>query len=150
MNAKYIITREKLGGGSEPLFQSQQTGAFVYYNPAYCKRAFFVDSVIVEEDDYIILQHLVASNFNPKTTAYIEKPLAQNITPSKQYAIEMRDLERQIQEHDPTFKISEDINEVIFNPTAKILEYKNEYIKVETETKSQHLLVLSEMYYPVS
>jgi len=150
MNAKYIITKEKFGGGSEPLFQSQSTGAFVYYNPSYCKRVFFVDSAIVEEDDYIILQHLVASSFNPKTLAYIEKPLANNITPSGQHAAEMRDFERQIQEHEQSIKLPEDINEIRFIPTAKILEYKNEYIKIETETQGQHLMVLSELYYPVS
>jgi hypothetical protein len=149
MNAKYIITREKLGT-NEYLFQSQHTGAYVYYNPTYCKRAFFVDSAIVEKDDYVILQHLVASNFNPKTHAYIEKPLSEEITPSGQYALEVRNRERQILEHEPSNKLSDDINEVIFTPTAKILEYKNEYIKIETETKAPHLLVLSEMYYPVS
>jgi len=150
MNAKYIITREKLGGNSEPIFQSQQTGAYMYYNPAYCSRVFFVDSAIVEEDDYKILMHLVEGEFNPKTLAYIEKPLAGDIVPSRQHTAEMRKLERQIQAQDPSFKLSYDINENIFVPTAKILEYKNEYIKIETETQGQHLLVLSEMYYPIS
>ena len=148
MNAKYIITSQEFGGGSQPIFRSQQTGAYVYYNPAYCKRVFFVDSVIVEKDDYKILMQLDSSNFNPKVLAYIEKPLAQDIVPSGQYFAEMRELEKQMQQMDTTFKFADTTEFPVFVPTTKILEYKNEYIKIETETQGQHLLVLSEMYYP--
>ncbi len=151
MNAKYIISDKEFGGGSQPLFRSQQTGHYLYYNPSYCKRVFFVDSVIVEPDDYKILKKLDSSSFNPKTLAYIEKPLADNIVPSGQYAAEMKELEKQIQQEDPTFKLDDaNIDAPLFVPIAKIVEYKNEYIKIETETQAQHLLVLSEMYYPVS
>jgi hypothetical protein len=149
MNAKYIITQQQLSGGSQPIFQSQQTGAFVYYNPSYCKRAFFVDSVIVEKDDYKILMHLDSGDFNPKVVAYIEKLLSENIVPSGQYLSEMKDLERQMQQIDSTFKLADNDINPAFVPMAKIVEYKNEYIKIETETQGQHLLVLSEMYYPI-
>ena len=49
MNAKYLISRNRLSDEIEPYFQSS-TGAFVYYNHSYCKRAFFVDSVAVADD----------------------------------------------------------------------------------------------------
>ncbi|MCL2039205.1 MAG: YfhO family protein [Bacteroidetes bacterium] len=158
MNVKYIISDKELGG--QPLFQSQQTGHYIYYNPSYCSRAFFVDSVIVEPDDYKILMQLNSKldktigyythNFNPKTLAYIEKPLSEDIVPSGQYALEMKELEMQLQKTDPTYKLADSVVVPDFVPKAKIVEYKNEYIKIETETKGQHLLVLSEMYYPVS
>ena len=152
LNAKYIITGQRLGGSIEPIFQSQQTGAFVYFNPSYCKRVFFVDSIRVA-DDFKILNNLNESNFNPKTLAYIEKPLGREIVPSGQYDAEMRDYARLIRQNNDSAVIADesvDINKNVFVPTANIIEYKNEYIKIETETQEQHLLVLSEMYYPVS
>ena len=149
MNSKYIITSQRLGGGIEPFFQSQQTGAFVYYNPSYCKRAFFVDSVAVS-DDWTILNNMNQSNYNPKTLAYIEKPLAKEIVPSGQHNAETRELIKMIQQNDPSFTVDEDTNldEDIFAPTVTVVDFKNEYIKIETVSQGQHLLVVSEMYYP--
>ena len=152
MNAKYIISNQQLGG-AEPLFRSQQTGAFVYYNWHYCKRVFFVDSVVVA-DDITILNNMNESNFNPKTLAYIEKPLDKEIVPSGQYDAEMKKLNREIELQRMEKPITGDIaranqeeqNEFI--PTAQVMDYKNEYIKIQTETKGQHLLVLSEIYVP--
>lgn len=150
MNAKYIITTQSLGESIAPLFQSQQTGAYVYYNPSYCKRVFFVDSVKIA-DDVTILNNLNESNFNPKTLAYIEKDLGTQIKPAGEYDAEMKKITEMMQKNDSTTNdtnnIKNNTNENDFVPTAKIVEYKNEYIKIKTETKEQHLMVLSEMYY---
>jgi hypothetical protein len=151
MNAKYIITPQELGGGAQPIFQSQQTGAFVYYNGNYCKRAFFVDSVQVAEP-ITILNNMNESNFNPKTLAFVEKPLEKEIVPSKQFEAENRLLNQIINaengEEIATDEIETKLPADEFVPKANVIDYKNEYIKIETDTKAQHLLVLSEMYYP--
>jgi hypothetical protein len=150
MNAKYIITRQQLQGGAQPFFQSKETGAYVYYNGAYCKRAFFVDSVKVA-DDYAILNDMNENKFNPKEVAYVEKELAQKVEPSGQYAAETRAMLKQMaMQNGDSISIPDSLNgENEFVPTAKITDYKNEYIGIETETKAPHLLVLSEMYYPL-
>ncbi|MGI6369442.1 MAG: YfhO family protein [Ignavibacteria bacterium] len=143
LNTKYIITPQQMG--ENPLFQSQHTGAFVYYNPTYCKRAFFVDSVKVAKPLEII-NHLKEGDFNPKSLAYVEKDLAEKIEPSRSYVAELQAMYLQQNQGDTNVAI-QDIK--VEAPTANIVEYKNEYIKIETESKAQHLLVLSEMYYPV-
>ncbi len=143
LNAKYIITPQKMA--ENPIFQSRQTGAFVYYNPTYCKRAFFVDSVKVAEP-IEILNHLKESDFNPKSLAYVEKELAQKIEPAQSYAAELQSI--YLQQNKDTSALAQTEN-MIDAPIANIVDYKNEYIKIETKSKAQHLLVLSEMYYPV-
>jgi hypothetical protein len=150
-NAKYIISTQQLGG-APPIFQSQQTGAFVYFNPSYCKRAFFVDTVKVAEP-ITILNNMNENNFNPKTVAFIEKPLEKSIVPSGEYEAEMKTLNKMLQQNQDSTSQNATVNENVTNdddfvPKANITEYKNEYIKIETETEGQHLLVLSEMYYP--
>ena len=162
LNAKYIITPQELGGSISPIFQSRQTGAFIYYNNSYCKRAYFVDSVRVYTP-MEILQHLNAGDFNPKSLALLEKPLADKIEPSHSYLAELEaayqaNLEAQRAEGFIQDKDSINNNSSINNnnsskteaPTANIAEYKNEYVKIETTSNAQHLLVLSDIYYPVS
>lgn len=156
LNAKYIIVPQQLNGGIQPLFQSRQTGAFVYYNNSYCKRAFFVDSVKVEKP-MNILNHLKDGDFNPKTLAYIEENLESEIQPSHAYEAEVelqyKLMQQQALQADSANPASNDTAHFdleINAPKANIVDYKNEYIKIETESKEQHLLVLSEMYYPVS
>lgn len=133
MNVKYIITTQKLSDNF--VFQSRNNGAYVYYNYGYCPRAFFVDSAIVADDTTIIKKMDSSVAYDPNLVAYIEKPLNAKLD---KFPIS------------PTTN-TDDSNtpEITSNkPQPKITEYKNEYIKIETETLRQHLLVLSEMYYP--
>ncbi len=67
-----------------------------------------------------ILQNLKIGNFNPRSLAYLEKAPA---TP---------------------------IEAAFGQGKARITNYENEYIKVETENPGNNLLVFSEIYYPVS
>jgi len=67
-----------------------------------------------------ILGNLKEGNFDPLELAYLEKQPHQNIQPRSE------------------------------NAKVSIVEYKNEYIKLEAETDATNLLVLSEIYYPVS
>lgn len=83
LNVKYIVTREKLNDYIQPVFQSAQTGAFVYLNDGMLPRAFFVDRA--EKDAQInILKKLKAGSFDPRRTAFVEKDLPSEIeTPAE-------------------------------------------------------------------
>ncbi len=152
LNAKYIISPQQFGGGIQPIFQSRQTGAFVYYNSSYCKRAFFVDSVKVEKP-INILNHLKDGDFNPKSLAYLEEELQDKIYPSKCYDSELQQQYKLMQQNiknDTSIVQATGTNDIEFyTPKLNITDYKNEYIKIQTESKEQHLLVLSEIYYPI-
>lgn len=118
LNVKYIITPQQLGILT-PIFQSQQTGAYVYYNPNYVPRAYFVDSVEVMKNTEI-LNKIKDGAFDPRKIAYLEKAIP-----------------NQLDQLDTTNSV-------------KISKYENEYIKIETQNNANNLLVLSEIYYPVS
>ncbi|MCX7880429.1 MAG: YfhO family protein [Ignavibacteria bacterium] len=65
-----------------------------------------------------ILYHLKRGDFNPRDTVFVEKPIAEE-------------------------KIGFDTN-----ATASIIEKRNDYIKIKTQTSEKSLLFLSEVYYP--
>lgn len=118
LNVKYVITPQQIGG-LQPIFQSQQTGAFIYYNPNMVPRAYFVDSIMVLKN-IDILNKIKDGSFDLRKVAFLEKDI-----PHK-------------------------LNKLDTNNKVKIVDYQNEYIKIETENSSDNLLVLSEIYYPVS
>jgi len=72
LNVKYIVANQQMG--PQPIFQSKQTGWFVYENNTFMPRAFFVDSAIVLEP-MKILKNMKEGNFNPMQVAYTEKPI---------------------------------------------------------------------------
>lgn len=78
LNVKYIIAGQKLQ--APIVFQSRQTGAYVYENPEMLPRVFFVDSVVIEKP-LEILKKMKEGNFSPKKVAYIEKELNTKIEP---------------------------------------------------------------------
>ncbi len=118
LNVKYIIANQQLGG-MPPIYQSPQTGAFVYLNPQHVQRAFFVDSFAIASQ-LDILNNLKEGNFEPRDFAYLEKQPTAQIEPRSE------------------------------NAKVEITKYENEYIKLEAETDATNLLVLSEIFYPVS
>ncbi len=79
LNVKYIISDQQLQAPA--VFQSQQTGAFVYQNPTMAERVFFVNSVAVEKP-LEILKLMKEGKFDIKQVAYLEKPLNTNIEPA--------------------------------------------------------------------
>ncbi|OGU41196.1 MAG: hypothetical protein A2X61_13860 [Ignavibacteria bacterium GWB2_35_12] len=79
MNVKYIISEGKIYEGLEPVFQSQQTKSFVFQNPGFLPRTFFVKSTQVAKQ-MDILKHLKNGDFNPVELAYIEKALPVQLT----------------------------------------------------------------------
>lgn len=78
MNVKYIITNRPFGEGTQPIFQSQLSGDYVYNNPGALPRAFFVGGV-KKAKQMEILTNLREGNFDPVQTAFIEKDLVSEI-----------------------------------------------------------------------
>lgn len=79
LNVKYIITNQQI---QQPhIFQSQQTGAYVYQNPMMAERAFFVDSIAYSKP-LEILNHLKEGNFDFKKVAYLEEKINDHIEPA--------------------------------------------------------------------
>ncbi|MFC2130950.1 YfhO family protein [Bacteroidota bacterium] len=70
------------------------------------------------EEPLKILYHLRDGDFHPSTTAYLEESIPVKIEPAQAGA------------------------------DAKVVEHKNEYIKIEAEASANNLLFISEIYYP--
>ncbi|MGQ9818641.1 MAG: YfhO family protein [Candidatus Kapaibacteriales bacterium] len=73
LNVKYLIFNKQIQG-AQPVYRGQQANAFVYLNPTYYDRAFFVKNAVVEKP-LEILYHLKRGDFNPLDTVFVEKPL---------------------------------------------------------------------------
>lgn len=113
-NVKYIITDRELG--MQPIFRSCDERKLVYLNPTRLARAEFVDRTEIAEP-VEILEHLKQGDFDPRTTAFIEEKLPQNIDPAGEKA------------------------------QAEVTEYKLHSIKFDVTATGNNLLLLSEMYY---
>ncbi|MBI5325430.1 MAG: YfhO family protein [Ignavibacteriae bacterium] len=74
MNVKYLIAEGKIYEGLEPVFQSRQSKSFVFQNPGFLPRTFFVNTTQVAKQ-MDILKNLKNGDYNPKEVAYIEKTL---------------------------------------------------------------------------
>jgi len=86
LNVRYVITPQPLQSAALTLvLRSQQTGAYVYENPAYLPRAFFVDSVVVLPP-LQILYRLQRGDFEPRRVAFVEAPLPEAIEPPREGA----------------------------------------------------------------
>lgn len=121
LNVKYIIDGRQIPG-MQPIFQSRQEQAFVYLNPSYMPRAFFVDSIAIEKPinilDKMKYKPGINQNFNPKKVVYLENKIDKHIDPIGEGA------------------------------TVKITDYRNEYIKLKAKATGTNFLLLSEIYYP--
>lgn len=121
LNVKYIIDSRQIPG-MQPVFQSRQEQAYVYLNPGFMPRAFFVDSVAVEKPLNILNKMKynpgVNQNFDPKKIVYLENKIDKQIDPIGEGA------------------------------TAKITDYRNEDIKIKVTATGTNFLLLSEIYYP--
>ncbi|OGU60900.1 MAG: hypothetical protein A2X64_11180 [Ignavibacteria bacterium GWF2_33_9] len=115
LNVKYILAKQDMG--IQPVYKSNVTGTMVYLNPSYLPRAFFVDT-LVKEEPKTILNHLAKGDFNPTTTAFIEKDVNLKVT------------------------------HMDLSASAKVTNFQNEYISFNVNTKTEKMLVVSEVYYP--
>ena len=119
LNVKYIIDQQDFG--VQPVATSSRTGEKLYRNNDYLPRVSFVNSVEVKSGIDILNSMQMKQNvmpFNPKEVAYVEEDLG--------------------------FKI----DTIGAGSNAKIVNYENEYIKVEAESAGNQLLLFSEIYYP--
>lgn len=121
LNVKYIIDSRQIPG-MQPVFQSQQEQAYVYLNPSYLPRAWFVNSVEVDKP-LSILKRMEYSpgqnaNFDPREVVYLEEKLGKNIQPITEGA------------------------------SVKVTDYRNQNIMLEANATGTNFLLLSEVYYP--
>lgn len=79
LNVKYLVFNQQIQG-LQPIYKAQRVSAFVYFNPTYFERAFFVKNAVIEKP-LEILYHLKRGDFNPMDTVFIEKPLKVAIEP---------------------------------------------------------------------
>ncbi|MEN3027032.1 MAG: YfhO family protein [Chlorobiota bacterium] len=82
LNVRFVLSPQPLQVETLRLaFRSQQTGAYVYENPAFLPRAFFVDTVVVLPP-LQILERLRRGDFDLRRLAFVEQPLPQPIEPA--------------------------------------------------------------------
>jgi hypothetical protein len=122
LNVKYLVLDRPLGESMPPVFKSQEGQTLVYENPSVLPRAFFVDTVEVAPQ-IAILHHLRDGDFSPLETMYIEQPLSQ-----------------------PIDSVAGEL--VAHIERVKVLEFDNEYIKLEATATGNNVLFMSEVYYP--
>lgn len=76
LNVKYIIADQPLYQNIPPVFQSADGQTLVYENRSMLPRAWFVDTLRVESNPRVILDHLREGDFNARTTAYVSESVA--------------------------------------------------------------------------
>lgn len=80
LNTKYLITKQKLGGGSfVPIVESAQGN--LYRNEAVLPRAFMVDSLVVIRDRERIFEALKGPEFRPSKYVILEDEVDFNLGP---------------------------------------------------------------------
>lgn len=119
LNVKYLVAAGQLPQDKfNPAYTDEARRLLTYENPALLPRAFFVKKAIVANSDNEIFRILNSREFNPATTAIVEKQLSQSIgTPDSTAAV-------------------------------TIAGYKSREITIKVITPTTSLLVLSEVYYP--
>jgi hypothetical protein len=104
--------------GSDPIWEDQNW--IITKNEKALPKAYFVDSVIIKENDQQILKTLFSPTFNPKTTAIIE---------------ESDSLQNQ--------KFENSLEQSI-----TINNYKENSVQLQTDRNKTSFLVFSDNYYP--
>ena len=111
LNVKYFMGREQSKEGSSELVLQQ--------NPGYLPRAWFVDTVVIENSKHGVFARLNDPRWNPGTTAILEKGLAAQVMRPESSTVDI-----------------------------SVASYSSRSISVRTTNTTQSLLVLSEVYYP--
>ncbi len=117
LNVKYIIADQPLYQNVAPVFQASDGRTLVYENATMLPRAWFVDTLRVESNPRVILDHLREGDFNARTTAYVAEDI------------------KFIAGADSTATLR-------VEPRAS-----NQSMKIATTSATQRLLVTSEVYY---
>jgi hypothetical protein len=119
LNAKYLVANGQLPPDRFKLvFTDEAKRMLTYENPQALPRAFFVGKTIVANSDREVFSLLNSADFNPATTAIVEKQPGQPCAPPDS------------------------------NATVAIAEYKSRRIVIATNNTAQSLLVLGDIYYP--
>lgn len=119
LNAKYVLAQGQLPADRfRHVFSDQATGVMTYENPSVLPRAWFVQKAVVAQSDAGVFTLLNSREFNPATTAILQKSPAEAIaSPGSDASVE-------------------------------VTEYRSRTIKLKARTSVPALMVLSEIYYP--
>jgi len=80
LNVKYILAQGRLPEERFELVNTDQTKRILTYrNPGALPRAFFVQNAVVATTEHEVFRFLNSSEFNPATTAILEKSLPQEL-----------------------------------------------------------------------
>ncbi len=116
LNVRYIVASQPIYDGIEPDYRSQR-GLLVYRNPVAFDRAWFVDGVIVEQNQRVILDALRDGTFAADSIAYVEKALSETV-----------------QAPDST-------------ATVQVADRGNQRLVLKTTNSATSFLVVSEVFY---
>ncbi|HXG01140.1 MAG TPA: YfhO family protein, partial [Bacteroidota bacterium] len=119
LNAKYVLAQGQLPADRfRHVFTDQATGVMTYENPSVLPRAWFVQKALVAQSDAEVFALLNSREFNPATSAILQKPLTETVaSPGNDASVE-------------------------------VTEYRSRTIKLRARTSVPALMVLSEIYYP--
>lgn len=125
LNVKYMIAPQPLFQGLQPVFEGQMPmDTRVVPTLVYKNDAVLPRAFFVDSVKVAggidILNHIKNNDFSPKHLAFVEESLPKAIDTTTPEA------------------------------TAKVVEQKNEYIKIEATANGNNLLYVSEVHYPVS
>lgn len=119
LNARYLVAQGQLPGERfRHVYTDQARGILTYENPSALPRAWFVQRALLASSDTEVFALLNSRDFDPATTAILQKPLA--------HEIGVPDSAAQV----------------------SIIQYKSREIKLQASSSTPALLVLSEIYYP--
>ncbi len=80
LNTRYLVATGGLPQQFELVNADQQRKSYLYKNPGALPRAFFVKEALVATSDHEVFSTLNATDFDPATTAVVEKNLPEQIT----------------------------------------------------------------------
>ncbi len=89
LNARYIVAAGGLPSQFELVNEDRQKQKYVFRNPTALPRAFFVLGAIVASSEHEVFARLNSADFNPSTTAIVEKPLAETPIPDDSARVEI-------------------------------------------------------------
>jgi uncharacterized membrane protein YfhO len=127
LNVKYVISPFVLKDFS---FNLAEDGPIkIYENPTALPRAFFIQKLVVVQNEKDVLTHMKSPDFKPKEVAYVSQEESQKI--QQKY-----------------IKRNKMIHTNQFVGSVNMVNYRPNSVSLRTETNQAGFLILSDSYYP--
>ena len=119
LGVKYILSLSDLNSSKlKKVFQEGQT--IIYENENVLSRVFFVEQIVLTDNNEAAINKMFESNFNPRKTAIVERSRGVNIVPPRRCTA----------------------------CQARILTHQDSKIAIKTENDVDGFLVLTDSFYP--